>query len=288
MQPVMRPDPAPSRWSYRFQRLMLTPGFRRLLRVGVPIGVVAAVGFGYFADDTRRETVMTTLSDLRRQIETRPEFMVNLLTVEGASTGVEEDIREIFPYDLPSSSFDLDLAYVREMIEGLPAVAEASVRIRQGGVLTAEVTEREPVALWRTRDGLGAVDVEGVVVDDLARRTDRPDLPLIVGEGADRAVPEALDILRAAAPLQDRLRGLVRMGERRWDVVLDRDQRILLPETNPVRALERVLVLDDVQDMLARDLVAVDMRLAARPTIRMTPRAVEEWWRVTNMTLGAE
>ena len=288
MQPVTRPDPAPSRWSYRFQRLMLTPGFRRLLRVGVPLGVVAALGVGYFADDNRREAVLTTLSDLRRQIETRPEFMVNLLAVEGASTGVEEDIREIFPFDLPASSFDLDLVYVREMIEGLPAVAQASVRIRQGGVLTAEVTEREPVALWRTRDGLGAVDIEGVVVDDLARRTDRPALPLIVGEGAHRAVPEALDILRAAAPLQDRVRGLVRMGERRWDVVVDRDQRILLPEANPVRALERVLVLDDVQDMLARDLVAVDMRLAARPTIRMTPRAVEEWWRVTNMTLGAE
>ncbi|MEQ8256181.1 MAG: cell division protein FtsQ, partial [Roseovarius confluentis] len=29
-------DPAPSRWSYRYQRLMLTPLFRKLLRVGVP------------------------------------------------------------------------------------------------------------------------------------------------------------------------------------------------------------------------------------------------------------
>ena len=288
MQQVTRPDPAPSRWSYRFQRLMLTPGFRRLLRTGVPVGVVAALGLGYFADDTRREAVMMTLADLQRQIETRPEFMVELLAIEGASTSVEEDIREIFPYDLPSSSFDLDLIHVREMIEGLPAVAEASVRIRQGGVLTAEVAERDPVALWRTRDGLGAVDMEGVVVDELGKRSDRPDLPLIVGEGADRAVPEALAILRAAAPLKNRLRGLVRMGERRWDVVLDRDQRILLPEDNPVRALERVLVLNDVQDMLARDLSAVDMRLGARPTIRMNAPAVEEWWRATNMTVGAE
>jgi cell division protein FtsQ len=78
------------------------------------------------------------------------------------------------------------------------------------------------------------------------------------------------------------------MGERRWDVVLDRDQRILLPETDPVRALERVIVLDDAQDMLERDLVAVDMRLAARPTIRMNQGAVEEWWRVTQMTVGTE
>ena len=28
-----RRDPAPSRWGYRYQRLMLTPGFRKLVKV---------------------------------------------------------------------------------------------------------------------------------------------------------------------------------------------------------------------------------------------------------------
>ena len=61
-----------------------------------------------------------------------------------------------------------------------------------------------------------------------------------------------------------------------------------LPESQPVRALERVIVLNDVQDMLARDLVAVDMRLASRPTIRMNEAATEEWWRITKISSGAE
>ena len=288
MQQVTRPDPAPSRWAYRFQRLMLTPMFRLGLRVGVPFCLTFGVATAYLADEARRESLVTAVADLREQLATRPEFMVSLLAVEGASTGIEEDIREIFPYDLPASSFDLDLVHVQQMIEGLPAVAEASVRIRQGGVLVAAVSEREPVAVWRSHDGVGAVDEQGIVVDELGSRAARADLPLIVGPGADRAVPEALEILRAAAPLQDRLRGLVRMGERRWDVVLDRGQRIMLPEEQPVRALERVIVLDDVQDALARDVVAVDMRLDGRPTLRMTQNAVEEWWQVTKMTVGAD
>jgi cell division protein FtsQ len=54
------------------------------------------------------------------------------------------------------------------------------------------------------------------------------------------------------------------VGERRWDVVLDRDQRILLPETEPGRALERVLALDQAQDLLDRD-VTVDLRLEPPP-----------------------
>ncbi len=158
------------------------------------------------------------------------------------------------------------------LIEELPAVAEASVRIRQGGVLVAEVTERQPVALWRNREGLGVVDSQGVVIRDVSARSERADLPIVAGAGAEKMMPEALDILRAAAPLGERV-GLVRMGERRWDVVLDRDQRILLPETGAVRALERVIALNQVQDMLERDLAVVDMRLSERPTIRMTEAA---------------
>lgn len=287
-QVIPRIDPAPSRWSYRFQRLMLTPIYRRMLRVGLPVLVVAGLTAGYFADQDRREDIMLAVTDLRRQIETRPEFMVNLLAVEGASLGVQEDIREIFPFDLPASSFDLNLDEIRVMIEDLPAVAEAAVRIRQGGVLVAEITERQPVALWRTRDGINVIDIEGEVIGAVAARQDRAGLPVVAGEGADKYIAEAMRILQAAQPLPQNIRGLVRMGERRWDLVLESGQRIMLPETGAVRALERVMVLNSAQDMLERDLVAVDMRIAARPTIRLNETAMEEWWRITNMTLGAD
>jgi cell division protein FtsQ len=78
-----------------------------------------------------------------------------------------------------------------------------------------------------------------------------------------------------AGPLLPRLRGLVRMGERRWDLVLDRDQRILLPETDPVRALDRLLALDQAEGILKRDITAVDLRLDTRPTLRLSADAAE-------------
>ena len=40
------------------------------------------------------------------------------------------------------------------------------------------------------------------------------------------------------------LRGLVRVGDRRWDLVLDRNQKIMLPEQNAPAALERLIALD--------------------------------------------
>jgi cell division protein FtsQ len=285
---IPKSDPAPSRWAYRMERLMLTPMFRKVLKVGVPFCAAFLGGTIYFSDEARQEKLALTFTEMREQIETRPEFMVNLLAVEGASAKTEAHIREVFPVEFPVSSFDLELDQLRELIEEMPAVADAAVRVRQGGVLVAEVSERQPVALWRNRNGLGVVDVEGVIVDAVLTRAERSDLPLVVGEGAERALPEALTILHAARPLSNRVKGLVRMGERRWDVVLDRDQRIQLPAVGPVRALERVIVLNQVQDMLERDLVVVDMRLADRPTIRMNEAAVEDWLKLTSLSAGTE
>ena len=284
----VRIDPAPSRWSYKYQRLMLTPLFRKVVFWGLPFALIAGLGAAYLWQPDKREAIVLAVADIQEQIETRPEFMVNLLAVEGASREVEDDIREIFPHNLPTSSFDIDLDAVRETIVGLPAVSDADIRIRQGGVMVAQVTEREPVAVWRSRDGLGLVDLDGILIGEILTRTQRADLPVIAGAGADFAVAEALEIFSAAKPLGHRLRGLVRIGERRWDVVLDRGQRVLLPEADAVRALERVIVLSDAQDMLGRDLIAVDMRLAARPTIRMNTGAAKAWWQETTLTLGAD
>lgn len=281
-----RPDPAPSRWSYRMQRVLLTPMYRRILRYGVPFALIGGVAAWYLTDPAVQQRITLTVADIRHQIQTRPEFMVKLMSVNGASERVAEEVREVFTYTLPASSFDMDLDAVRVAVEELPAVASAAVRVRQGGVLEIRVSERQPAALIRVPKGLMVVDTEGVALDAVASRIERPDLPVLTGAGAALAVSEALAIGAAAAPLKDRMRGLVRMGERRWDLVLDRDQRILLPSADPVRALERVIVLNEAQDMLERDIAVVDMRLADRPTLRMNESATGEWWRAKNLKAG--
>ncbi|WP_372884450.1 cell division protein FtsQ/DivIB [Shimia sp.] len=265
---------------------MLTPFFRLFLRVFLPFIVMFAVAGIWLSDQDRRDRLVMAFYDIRTSIETRPEFMVNVMAIDGAGTSIAEDIREIVPIDFPTSSFDLDLGQIQERIAELPAIETVAVRIRPGGILQVAVTERDPVILWRSRRGLALVDAEGFVVANAASRRAHPDLPLMAGAGAEEQVKEALALFAAAGPLAGRMRGLVRIGERRWDVVLDRQQRILLPETGAVQALERVIALSQAQDMLARDLAVVDMRLAARPTIRIAARSVEKWWQIRQIQVG--
>lgn len=273
-------DPAPSRWSWRMQRLMLTPGFRLALRAGVPFCITLMAGTIYLSDEERRNAITQGVADARASIEERPEFMVKLMAIDGATGQLAADIRTAMPLDFPQSSFDLDLTELRARIKALNGVKSASVRIRPGGILQVDVTPRIPVALWRHADGLALVDEGGAHVAAAGSRAEFPQLPLIAGEGAARHVPEALQLMRAASALGDRVRGVVRMGNRRWDIVLDREQRIMLPEEGALQALERVIALERAQEVLTRDVARVDMRLSNRPTVRMTEDATEAWWQI--------
>jgi len=277
---AVRRDPAPSRIAYRMQRLWLTPFVRTALRVGLP-AFVLTFGVGlYLADESRRESLNAVYTDLREKVKNRPEFLVKLLAIDGASPDLAEAVRTTLALPLPQSSLDLDLEAARAKIAELSAVGDVKVQIQSGGVLQVSIQEREPAFVWRDAAGIWLIDDAGIRIAEIIDRNDRADLPLIAGDGAAKAIDEARQILTSLGPLLPRLRGLVRMGERRWDVVLDRDQRILLPVNQPVLALERLIALDQAQDLLDRDVLAIDLRLQARPSLRLAPYSLAEMRRL--------
>lgn len=279
-------DYAPSRLAYRMERLMLTPLIRKLIRLGLPVFVLTMIVGALIADESRRNTISLAVAEVRTQLANRPEFLVHGMKIEGASAELAEAVRAALPLDFPVSSFDLDLDAMQDTVATLDPVAEVHLQIGAQGILRMRVVERVPVAIWRSAEGLMLCDATGHVVARLAARADRPDLPLIAGEGARDALPEAMEVLAAAAPLTGRLRGLARIGARRWDLVLDRGQTIQLPEIAPVAALAQVLALDQAQDLLERDMTVIDMRTPRRPTLRLTQAAQDQLQNIRLLQAG--
>jgi cell division protein FtsQ len=266
------------------QRLWLTPIFRVTMRVGLPAFVITlAVGI-YLSDQARRDAFGQSYVAIKSSVEQRPEFLVGLLAVDGASPELSDAVRAKLNLSLPISRFDLDLDALRGKAETLDAVASAEVKIGAGGVLQVTVTERQPAYVWRSAAGLMMIDATGHRIAGLSERADRADLPLVAGEGADTNIAEATQLLRAAGPLAPRIRGLVRISDRRWNIDLDRDQTILLPAIDPSDALDSLLALNKAEDILARDITAIDLRNEHRPVLRLTPFALDELRRAQGST----
>jgi cell division protein FtsQ len=287
-RPPVRRDPAPSRLRYRLNRLWLRQGFRRLVNFGVPMLAGIAAAWTLSAELDLKGGALAAVERVRAAIVSRPQFVITEIAVPDVSRDLAEAIRVAAFVQLPVSSLELDVAAVRDRIEQLDAVERARVRALASGVLEIRAIERVPVVVWRTVDGLELLDQGGVRVAEIDSRLRRPDLPLIAGEGADRAVPEALALLAEARPVGARVRALVRRGGRRWDLVLDRDQVVKLPEEGPLPALERVMALETGEDLLKRDVSVVDMRDPRRPMLRLTEHAVSELERLRKTAAGED
>jgi cell division protein FtsQ len=284
--PVTR-DPSPSRLSYRLNRLWLTPLFRRVLTLGVPAFIAAFMVGTFLADPARHAVLKAYVESVYTAFIERSEFRVDTVLVSNVSPALNTAVIGQLGVALPQSSFHLDLAVLRARVEALDAVARANVRL-VNNVLEIAIVERRPALVWRSRTGLELIDSSGARVALLSERGARADLPLIAGEGAAANVTEALSLFAAAAPLSSRLRGLVRIGERRWDVVLDRGQRIMLPEVGARAALERAIALEQSQDLLSRDVQVVDLRNPARPTLRLAQGVMETLYQIRQFEPGVD
>lgn len=265
-------DPAPSRIKYRLERLWLRPTVRNSVRVGLPLLAAAWLGVSLATDPGVQAWGSERITALRSAVASYPGLMVTRIEID--APGIATEVRAAMDVTLPASSMDMDLAAIQDRIASLDAVAAAHVRMEGGGLLKVSVTERVPLLIWRHEDGLELLDAQGIRVGTAVDRKAHRHLPLIAGTGADAAVPEALRLLAVAAPVAPRLRGLVRVGERRWTLVLEDGPEILLPENGAAAALARVMALDAAEDITARDLVAVDMRDGRRPILRLRSDAL--------------
>ena len=285
---AVRPhDPSPSRAAYRLNRLWLTPAFRHSVKLGLPVLLVALLMGGWLSRAENRATLAGMVAGMVDRVQHQPLFLVHRMEVQSRSPEVAQAVGAALEIGFPVSSFDLDLPALRAMAEDFEAIEQAWLQVRPGGVLEVRLQERVPAMVWRHAGGIDLIDATGHRVAQLASREARADLPLIAGDGAPEAVAEALLLWAAATPLQARIRGIVRMGERRWDLVLDRDQRILLPDHGALGALERVMALDATQQLLARDVRVVDMRNPSRPILRLSAEALADVHRNRSSLQGA-
>lgn len=272
---AQRRSPGPSRIAYRLSRIWKKPSVRRAA-LAVPLAGAVLLGARLANDPAVRAFAGEQRQAVIAALSARPEFAVRGFRVTGGSEPLARAIADTVALPAGASSLTLDVAAIQAEVAALGAVRSARVKLGPDGVLLISVDERQPEALWRDGEGrLWLVDRQGVAIGPAGPRADHPTLPVVMGRGAQAAMAEALALFRAVPEMRPRLRAFVRVGQRRWDAVLDRDLTIMLPEQGAEAALARVMALHYGEELLDRDLAVIDMRLGARPTLRMTPRALD-------------
>ena len=261
-------DPAPSRLGYKFSRWMLSPSIKNLVFFGMPLIILLLPVFIFLKDQNNKNLLEEIVLDFYRKVIERPEFMLSALSIQGSSDSLNAEISEILGLNFPISSFDLDLADLRNRVLSLPPVETAEVRLEGGSILHVKVKEKVPALLLKDDTGIHVLNKNGDYIRPLLSTEYGSKLPVITGEGAQKAAAEAFILFSALYDKLDEVRGLVLVGGRRWNIVLKSGQVIMLPEKKSEQAVQKILILDKAEKILSRDIAVFDFRLPYRITLR--------------------
>ncbi len=164
----------------------------------------------------------------------------------------------------------VDLEEVRAKLLRYGWVEDARVSRRLPDTLVVDIVERSPAAVWQYQGRLRLIDANGVVLEDVSGEA-TPDLPLLIGPGANRQAADLAALIAKAPSLKPVIAGATWIGDRRWDVRFQSGETLALPEgaDESQRALVRFARMDASQRLLGRGFLRFDMRDPTRFVARV-------------------
>lgn len=213
-------------------------------------------------------------ADVVAAVTARSGFAIADVAVSGNRETSEIDVLQAVGLDGWTSLVGFDAAAARARIAALPWVEEVSVRKVYPARLEVEIAERRPFAIWQHGSRLTLIERDGAVIAPFGGRRHAA-LPLVIGMGAAEDGAAFVATVARHPAIAARVKAYIRVAERRWDLRLESGITVKLPEGAPQAALAELAALDRDVELLARDIEAVDMRLADRLVVRLTPEAAE-------------
>ncbi len=170
----------------------------------------------------------------------------------------------------------VDVSSIRRGLLQYGWVKDARVSRRLPDTLVIDIVERRPAALWQNQGQLALIDGDGVVLDRVP--VDKmPDLPLLIGAGANTQASQLAAIMAAVPTLKPQLASATWVGGRRWDLSFQSGETVALPEGEETAraALAKFARLDKSAGLLGRGIVRFDLRVPDKMIVRL-PRAPGE------------
>lgn len=243
-------------------RLDLTP---RSVVISICAGV--AVLALVLATGARAERIGQSMSHGVDQITTGMGLKLRRVNIQGASAEATPSIQRALNLQAGQPITGLDLDALQASVQAVGWVKEARVVRLLPDTLIVEVKEHDRLAVWQTRGQTYVIDGEGRAIPgaDAGRY---PNLPLVVGKGADTAAKDILPLLAERPRLMSRVDALVRVDERRWDLRLRDGGIIQLPAVKQEAALIQLDALDQRERLLELGFARIDLRTEGQVAVR--------------------
>jgi len=141
----------------------------------------------------------------------------------------------------------------------LSEIKDAKINLNYAGILSIDIAERIPFAIWWNRNSKFLVDKKGHKITKKFKLREYKDLIIIFGENFQQALQEFINYTSRFKYRKD-IRILHFIGNRRWDVYMNSNIIIKLPEKNLELSLKKCEEILD-NDKYKNRVNIIDLRL---------------------------
>ena len=194
---------------------------------------------------------------------------INSLEIEGNKIVPTEIILEkIFSTIGNVRNKSIILLSSSNLVDNLSSIGwieSVSVRKKLPDTMIIKITERSPKVIWQNEGKIWLGDNEGnLLTDDIEKKYIY--LPLIIGENPVNDIPELFAILKQAEGLYTYVKAASKVGNRRWDVLLSNNIKIMLPENDAKKAWAKLAEIEKETNILNKKISYIDMRIEGQLT----------------------
>ncbi|MDP4709351.1 MAG: FtsQ-type POTRA domain-containing protein [Rickettsiaceae bacterium] len=186
-------------------------------------------------------------------------FVLQNVIIEGKKNAEYQDIVNLLKVEEGAPIFSINIQEVKERLETHIWLKAAIVERQLPSTIYIAVTERTPIAIWQFKQKLYLVDVEG---NRIAKHEGQEfgDLIQVVGQDANIYAQALIDDLNRHPGLAGKVKSAVRYGQRRWNINLEQNITVKMPEDNFNEAYNYLYALDKNKRLFDQNYKMLDLR----------------------------
>jgi len=240
---------------------------KKVLLGMVLFGIISA--FYVFNENKYLESQLRgKLIEVSGNISKAAGLIVQEVVVEGRSKTRKNALLQALQVSEGDNILTINIKEMKDRINKLPWVKFARIERHFPNKISLTLVERTPMARWQTNRMLKLIDDHGDVIP-VVDLTSFSNLPIIIGKNAPKIAGQILRTLSNEPHLFRRVKSLTLVSDRRWDVELDNQINVHLPEKNPGKAWTHLATVEQGHNIFGDQVQGIDMRLENQLIIKI-------------------
>jgi cell division protein FtsQ len=188
-------------------------------------------------------------------------FRLENVLIEGQINTSSDYVISQLEADKNTAIFSINLKNVKNNLQKNSWIKEVSIARRIPNTIYVSMVERVPIAIWQSNKKLFLIDNEGFKITGANEDIEKFSyLPHVVGSDANIYAGQLIEDIEKYPEFAIKVISSVRYGERRWNLNLQQNITVKMPEIGFLEALKYIVELDKASKLFDKNYKTIDLR----------------------------